>query len=104
MWRAAGGEPLARVHLATAVRYTLEELAARVPGNSVEVRIPPFGATQAVPGPRHTRGTPPGVVETDPRTWLELVTGMLTWDDAVATHRVRPSGERTDLSAYLPFA
>jgi hypothetical protein len=102
-WQAATSEPPARTQLATAVRYTLEELAARIPGNSVEVRVPPFGATQAVAGPRHTRGTPPAVVETDPQTWLELVTGSLTWDDAVAQGRVHASGARTALGAYLPL-
>jgi hypothetical protein len=66
--------------------------------------VPPFGATQALPGPRHTRGTPPNVVEADPHTWLSLVTGTLTWDDAVTAHRVRASGERADLAAHLPLA
>ena len=87
----------------TAVRFTLEELADVAPGNAVEVRVPPDGAVQAVPGPRHTRGTPPNVVETDPVTWLELVTGRLTWADAVASARVRASGERADLAEYLPL-
>ncbi len=87
----------------TAVRFTLEELADVAPGTSVEVRVPPDGAVQAVEGPRHTRGTPPNVVETDPGTWLALATGTLTWDDAVASGRVLASGERADLSAWLPL-
>ena len=87
----------------TAVRFALEELAEVAPGNSVEVRVPPDGAVQAVEGPRHTRGTPPNVVETDPGTWLALVTGVLTWDDALATGRVHASGERADLSGLLPL-
>ena len=86
-----------------AVRFTLEELADVAPGSAVEVRVPPDGAVQAVEGPRHTRGTPPNVVETDPTTWLELVTGVLTWQDAVGAGRVRASGERADLSALLPL-
>lgn len=89
--------------MTTAVRYTLEELADGAPGNSVEVRVPPSGAVQAVAGPRHTRGTPPNVVETDPDTWLGLVTGALTWADAVADGRVRASGERSDISHLLPL-
>lgn len=89
--------------LARAVRFTLEELADRAPGNSVEVRVPPLGVTQCLPGPRHTRGTPPGVVETDPATWLSLVTGGLAWSDAVASGLVRASGERADLSGHLPL-
>lgn len=93
----------ARDVVRTAVRFTLEELAAVAPGNAVEVRVPPDGAVQAVPGPRHTRGTPPNVIETDPVTWLELVTGRLAWDDAVATARVGASGDRADLSPWLPL-
>lgn len=87
----------------TAVRYTLEELADVAPGNAVEVRVPPDGAVQAIPGPRHTRGTPPNVVETDPATWLELVTGAVAWADAVAAARVDASGDRADLSEWLPL-
>ncbi|SFB19969.1 sterol carrier family protein [Cellulomonas marina] len=87
----------------TAVRFTLEELAEVAPGNAVEVRVPPDGAVQAVEGPRHTRGTPPNVVETDPRTWLELATGITSWAEAVGAGRVRASGERADLSAWLPL-
>ncbi|CAM3899335.1 sterol carrier family protein [Janibacter anophelis] len=90
--------------LATAVRHTTAELADAAPGRSVEVRVPPFAAVQCVAGPVHTRGTPPAVVETDPRTWLELVTGELAWADGVAAGRVRVSGQRTDLSAYLPLS
>ncbi|MFS0706192.1 sterol carrier family protein [Cellulomonas sp. 179-A 9B4 NHS] len=87
----------------TAVRFTLEELADVAPGNAVEVRVPPDGAVQAVEGPRHTRGTPPNVVETDPATWLALATGRTTWADALAAGRVHASGERADLSALLPL-
>ncbi|WP_247827130.1 sterol carrier family protein [Arthrobacter antioxidans] len=92
-----------RPELAMAVRFTLEELAELAPGNSVEVRVPPFGVTQCVEGPRHTRGTPPNVVETDATTWLALVTGATTWPDAVAAGRVAASGQRADLSAWLPL-
>ncbi|MEV6342192.1 sterol carrier family protein [Actinoplanes sp. NPDC051851] len=89
--------------LRDAVRALLTELSQRAPGRSVEVRIPPFGAIQCVPGPRHTRGTPPNVVETDPVTWLLVATGRLAWADAVADGRLRASGIRTDLSGYLPL-
>lgn len=88
---------------ATAVRYTLEELAACAPGRSVEVRVPPFGVTQAVAGAVHRRGTPPAVVETDADTWLALATGRLSWHEAAASGALRASGERCDLSAYLPL-
>jgi hypothetical protein len=102
-----GGAPLApvdRTVLATAVRYTLEELASRAPGNSVEVRVPPFGVAQCIEGPRHTRGTPPNVVETDGETWLALATGSMAWLDAVASGKLTASGTRTDLSGLLPLA
>ncbi|WP_067494171.1 sterol carrier family protein [Actinoplanes sp. TFC3] len=97
----AGDEP-DRTLLRDAVRALLGELARTAPGRSVEVRIPPFGAIQCVEGPRHTRGTPPNVVETDPMTWLLVATGRLTWAEAVETGRVRASGIRTDLTPYLP--
>lgn len=85
-----------------AVRLLAQVLSMTAPGRSVEIRIPPYVAVQAVAGPRHTRGTPPNVVETDPRTWLEIATGRETWSDAVADGRISASGERADLSVYLP--
>jgi hypothetical protein len=100
-WRA-GGE-VDRSTLATAVRYTLEELATRAPGHTLEVRVPPYGVTQCLPGPRHTRGTPPNVVETDAGTWLSLVTGRLSWTNALAGGHVAASGERADLAGWLPL-
>ena len=85
------------------VKHFLAVLAERAPGRSVEVRVPPYAAVQVVEGVRHTRGTPPAVVETDAATWLDLATGETGWADAVAAGRVRASGERTDLSTYLPL-
>ena len=92
-----------RTTTATAVRWALEELATRSPGRTVEVRVPPFGATQCIEGPVHTRGTPPNVVETNAATWLGLVAGTLAWSDALASGRLRTSGQRADLSAHLPL-
>ncbi|MGB3185054.1 MAG: sterol carrier family protein [Ornithinimicrobium sp.] len=88
---------------ATAVRYTLEELAASVPGRSVEVRVPPFGAVQCLGGPTHTRGTPSNVIETDSATWLLLAIGRHTWTDARESGTVRASGLRADLTDHLPL-
>ncbi len=85
------------------VKHFLAVLGTRAPGRSVEVRVPPYAAAQVVPGVRHTRGTPPAVVETDAETWLELATGALTWDRAEGSGRLRASGERADLSPYLPL-
>ena len=88
---------------ATFVRFTLEELATLAPGNSVEVRVPPLGVTQCVAGPRHTRGTPPSVVETSPVVWAALVLGACSWEQAVAAGVLDASGERSDLSTLLPL-
>lgn len=88
--------------LRDAVRFLLEELAARAPGRSVEVRVPPYGAVQCVAGPRHSRGTPANVVETDPMTWVSLASGGTDWSAAVAEGLVQASGERADLSEFLP--
>lgn len=95
--------PADRATIATAVRYTLEELNFRAPGQALEVRVPPFGATQCIEGPRHTRGTPPGVVEMSPQTWLEVATGTREWDEALASGDVSASGERANLDALLPL-
>ena len=88
---------------ATAVRYLLEELAEVAPGNSVEVRVPPLGATQCIEGPRHTRGTPPNVVEMSPRVWFDLALGNISWDAASANHLVSSSGVRASLEEVLPI-
>ncbi|WP_175988903.1 sterol carrier family protein [Microbacterium tenebrionis] len=100
--RAAEEKP-ARTVLATAVRYLLQLLDEKAPGNSVEVRVPPFGAVQVVQGPRHTRGTPPNVIEMDAATWIDLATGAEDWADAVAAGRVHASGTRADLEGLLPL-
>jgi hypothetical protein len=87
----------------TAVRYLLEELAEVAPGNSVEVRVPPLGATQCIEGPRHTRGTPPNVVEMSPRVWFDLALGNISWADASNGHLVSSSGVRASLDEVLPL-
>ncbi|MEV6772860.1 sterol carrier family protein [Nocardia sp. NPDC051030] len=95
----------ARAELAAAVRGTARALAADAPGASVEVRVPPFVAVQCIEGPRHTRGTPPNVVETDARTWLLLATGLLTFEEAVESARVTASGSRAaEVARWLPVA
>jgi hypothetical protein len=103
-WLAGEAEQPPRAVLGAAVKTTARWLAQQVPGRSVELRVPPHVAVQLVPGPRHTRGTPPNVVETDAATWLRLATGELAWDDAVAEGRVNASGNRADLSAHLPLS
>jgi uncharacterized SCP-like protein len=102
-WLAGETEQPPRSVLGAAVKTSARWLAQQVPGRSVELRVPPHVAVQLVPGPRHTRGTPPNVVETDAATWLRLATGELSWAEALAEGRVSASGNRADLSAHLPL-
>ncbi|MEU4148533.1 maleylpyruvate isomerase family mycothiol-dependent enzyme [Streptomyces parvulus] len=95
--------PLDRHALAAATRLLADALAVKAPGASTEVRIPPYAVVQCVEGPRHTRGTPPNVVETDPLTFVRLAAGRLTWKDAVAGAKLSASGERADLAELLPL-
>jgi uncharacterized protein (TIGR03083 family) len=95
--------PYDRQALAAATRLLADALAAKAPGGSTEVRIPPYAVVQCVEGPRHTRGTPPNVVETDPLTWIRLATGRVSWKDAVEEAKVSASGERADLGGLLPL-
>jgi hypothetical protein len=91
-----------RPSLAVACRMLTGILAERLPGHTVEVRVPPYSAIQCIEGPRHTRGTPPNVVEVDAMAWVEIATGRLAWSAAVSDGRVRASGERANLSEQLP--
>ncbi|NMM82891.1 hypothetical protein B2J88_00655 [Rhodococcus sp. SRB_17] len=93
-----------RAELGAAVKMSARTLEQIVPGSSVEVRVPPFVAVQCIEGPRHTRGTPPNVVETDVRTWLLMVTGLLEFHDASADGRVDASGSRaSEIAHWLPL-
>lgn len=103
-WLIGDGPDPDRATLATAVRVSLRAFAAAHPGRAVEVRVPPFAAVQCIAGQTHTRGTPPHVVETDARCWLELVTGRTGWSGATAAGRVSASGHRAaELGDLLPF-
>ncbi|MFJ9039950.1 sterol carrier family protein [Streptomyces sp. NPDC102406] len=95
--------PFDRQALAACTRLLADALAVKAPGASTEVRIPPFAVVQCVEGPRHTRGTPPNVVETDPLTWIRLATGRTRWSVAIDDALVSASGERADLTAVLPI-
>jgi uncharacterized protein (TIGR03083 family) len=102
--RAAGADiPLDRQALAACTRLLADALAVKAPGASTEVRIPPYAVVQCVAGPRHTRGTPPNVVETDPLTWIRLATGRTEWQTALDEAKVSASGERADLGGLLPL-
>jgi hypothetical protein len=98
-----GADDADRADLRLLTKHFLAVLEDRAPGHSVEVRVPPYAAVQVVPGVRHTRGTPPAVIETDAVTWIAHATGALTWPEAEAAGRVRASGERADLTPYLPL-
>ncbi|WP_369365925.1 sterol carrier family protein [Streptomyces sp. CG4] len=95
--------PYDRQALAAATRLLADALAVKAPGGSTEVRVPPYAVVQCVEGPRHTRGTPPNVVETDPLTWLRLATGRVSWQQAVEAAKVSASGERADIGGLLPL-
>lgn len=102
--RNESGRQPDRHELATAVRLTARTLATVAPGRSVELRIPPFVAVQCIAGPTHTRGTPPNVVETEPRTWLLLATGKLSFTEAQRTGALRLSGSRAgEIAHHLPL-
>jgi hypothetical protein len=93
-----------RADLKLLTKQLLNLLVAKAPGHAVEVRVPPYGAVQCIEGPRHTRGTPGAVVELPPELWIDLALGRISWPDARASGKLRASGERTDLSPYLPLA
>jgi uncharacterized protein (TIGR03083 family) len=95
--------PVAPAALAVSCRMLTTILSDRHPGHSVEVRVPPYAAVQVIEGPRHTRGTPANVVETDPDTWVLIAAGRLPYADAVAAGLVAASGQRADLGPYLPL-
>lgn len=97
-------EGLARQEqLATAVRFLLEELGSHYPGNSVEVRVPPYGAVQCIEGPSHSRGTPANVVELDPASWVELALGRITFEELLVAGKLTASGNRSDLAGLFPI-
>lgn len=100
--RVRAGEP-ERSDLRLLTKHFLAVLEQRAPGRSVEVRVPPYAAVQVIEGVRHTRGTPPAVIELDADTWVALAAGDRAWADAMTAGAVRASGERADLSAWLPL-
>ena len=87
----------------TAVKYCLQLLHEKAPGNSVEVRIPPYAAVQVLPGISHKRGTPPAVIEMSARIWIDLAVGKIDWITTKTSGAISASGERADLSTLLPL-
>ncbi len=100
---AAAGLDAGQDDIRAAVKHFMAVLAERAPGRSVEVRVPPYAAVQCIEGARHSRGKPPAVVETDAASWLTLARGQATFTALVAAGKVRASGERCDLTPYLPL-
>jgi hypothetical protein len=100
---ALGRDERSKADLRLLTKHFLARLVQLAPGKSVEVRVPPYAAAQVVEGVRHTRGTPPAVIELDAVTWIALATGETTWADAFDEGRIRASGERADLTPYLPL-
>ncbi len=92
-----------REDLRLLTKHLLAVLVARAPGGAVEVRVPPFAVAQCLEGTRHTRGTPPAVVELDAPTWIALAVGDLDWAEADRDARLTASGERSDLRHLLPL-
>ncbi|MBA1838084.1 hypothetical protein GC584_08460 [Corynebacterium sp. zg912] len=102
-WLEGGDAEPSRSELANACRRTARTLAEELPGHSVELRVPPFVAVQCVEGPRHTRGTPPNVVEMKPEVWLRLATGLTTFDAELERGTIDASGSRAhEIAAGLP--
>lgn len=100
---ALAADPRGRAEWKLLTKHYMALLDEKAPGHSVEVRVPPYAAVQVIPGVRHTRGTPPAVVETDAATWVALARGELTWAEAEASGKVNASGERADLAPWLPL-
>ena len=93
--------PPPRSAIAHAVRLSVTYLSHLAPGHAVEVRVPPSPPPNVLPALDNTRGTPPNVVETDPATWLRLVTGLDTITDNPA---VTSSGTRAgEVADWLPL-
>ncbi len=80
------------------VKAILAALVKLAPGHAVEVRIPPYSAVQCVEGPKHTRGTPPNVVELSHQTLMDLLSGKISWSSGTSSGAIHASGERSDLS------
>jgi hypothetical protein len=89
--------------LRTLIKYLLEILHKKVPGNSVEVRIPPFAAIQIIEGTTHRRGTPPAVIEISPEIFIQISLGEITWEKALTQGLIQASGQRTDLTGHFPL-
>ena len=67
------------------------------PGNSVELRIPPYAAIQCVSGSVHRRGTPPNVVEMSGYTLIKLVEDPTYWKKFCYEGLISASGTNANL-------
>ena len=80
------------------VKSILGALTEMAPGHTVEVRVPPYSAIQCIEGPRHTRGTPPNVVEMSADSLIALIDGTSSWAELEGKGAIHASGERSNLS------
>lgn len=88
-----------------AVRYLLQLLETKHPGGTIELRVPPHGAVQLVGGLNHRRGTPPNVVELDPKSFFELAMGTASFETLQTAGRVLVSGARAnELRELFPLS
>ena len=83
------------------VKEILAKISKIAPGHAVELRIPPYSAIQCGEGPKHTRGTPPNVVEMNAEVLFDISAGKINWPDAIGDGRISASGERSDLSSLF---
>jgi len=80
------------------VKKILDLIKLEVPGKSVELRVPPYGAIQCVAGSNHRRGTPPNTVEMSGQTLIRLINEPSLWITLCESGEVRASGLLSDLS------
>ena len=80
------------------VKKILNLIKSEVPGKSVELRVPPYGAIQCIAGGNHRRGTPPNTVEMSGQTLIRLINEPSLWITLCESGEVRASGLLSDLS------
>jgi hypothetical protein len=89
---------------AAQVKAILKLIKELSPGNTVELRIPGYGAIQCVAGGNHRRGTPPNTVEMSGPTLVKLINQPALWAELVAAGLISASGVASDLSEIMKNA
>jgi len=83
--------------LKSQVKKILKLVQEIAPGNSVELRIPPYAAIQCIPGSVHRRGTPPNVVEMSGHTLIKLIEDPTRWEEFCYKGLISASGTNANL-------